>query len=144
VNRFLHISFTFNEGLPKVQELEPLFNALSADWMRYSFNCWIVWTARPANDYLYALRAAIGQSDSVMIVKLDLSDRTGWQPKWIWDWMDRKRELGPPPPPAPPSADLWGLLAESGVQNPFSPQDTGGVLGPAASWLLNPPDKKPK
>jgi hypothetical protein len=141
MNRFLHISLTFNEGLPKVQELEPLFNALAPDWLRYSFNCWIVWTARPASDFLYALKAAIAPTDSVLIVKLDLSDRTGWQPQWIWDWMDRKRELGPPPLPARPSPDLFGLLTQqhSGLASPFSPGLSGlGGLG----GLLNPPEKK--
>jgi hypothetical protein len=138
MNRFLHISLTFNEGLPKVQELEPLFNALAPDWLRYSFNCWIVWTARPANDFLYALKGAIGKTDSVLIVKLDLSDRAGWQPKWIWDWMDRKRELGPPPPPAPPSDDLYGLL--TGINSPFSSPGFGG-LGRLGAFL-NPPDEK--
>jgi hypothetical protein len=121
MNRFLHISFTFNEGLPKVQELEPLFNALAPDWLRYSFNCWIVWTARPASDFLYALKTVIGPSDYVLITKLDFSDRTGWQPKWIWDWMDRKRQLGPPPPPAWPSSDLWNALNQS--------SGLGGVAG---------------
>ena len=116
MNRFLHISFTFNEGLPKVQELEPLFNALAPDWLRYSSTSWIVWTARPATDFLFALKGVIGNTDSVLVVKLDLSDRAGWQPKWIWDWMYRKRELGPPPPPALPSTDLYGLL--TGVANP--------------------------
>jgi hypothetical protein len=136
VNRFLHISFAFNEGLPKVRELEPLFNALAPDWLRYSFNCWLVWTARPASDFLYALRAVIGASDSIMIVKLDLSDRTGWQPEWVWQWMDRKRRLGPPPPPAPPPVDLYSLLTQAGVDNPLPP-GFGAWAG-----FLNPPDKK--
>jgi hypothetical protein len=110
MDRFLHISFTFNEGVPKVQELEPIFNALAPDWLRYSFNCWIVWTSRPASDFFYSLKPAIGQSDSVLIVKLDMAERNGWQPKWVWEWMDRKRRLGPPPPPE----DLQGLLSTLG------------------------------
>ncbi len=123
MNKFLHISFTFNEGVPKARELEPLFNALAPDWMRYSPNCWIVWTARPASDFLYAIKPMIGASDSILIVALDLSERNGWQPQWVWEWMDRKRELGPPPPPAPPPSDLGGLLGllgQSKSQYPYS------------------------
>jgi hypothetical protein len=131
MNRFLHISFTFNEGLPKVQELVPIFNAIAPDWVRYSYNCWIVWSARPASDFLFALKPAIAQSDSVLIVKLDMSDRTGWQPQWIWEWMDRKRQLGPPQPPAPPPPDLGSLLESLGGTRPW----LGGLLEP-------PPKKK--
>ncbi len=109
MNRFLHISFTFNEGFPKVQELEPVFNFLAPDWLRYAPNCWIVWTLRPASDFLYGLKPALGASDSVLIVKLDMSDRNGWEPRWVWEWIDRKRQLGPPPPPAPPPNDIYNL-----------------------------------
>lgn len=118
MNRFLHISFTFNSGEPKVQLLEPVFNAIAPDWLRYSPNCWIVWTDRPASDFLYVLKPMIAESDSILIVKLDMTDRNGWQPQWIWEWMDRKRELGPPPPPAPPPADYNALLNFNALNNP--------------------------
>ena len=137
MNRFLHISFTFNEGLPKVQELEPLFNTLAPDWVRYAFNCWIVWTPRPATDFLYALKPAIGNSDSILIVRLDLTDRSGWEPMWIWDWMDRKRQLGPPPPAAPPPPDYAGLLSQLPPDSPLSPFSGGGGL----FGYLSAPDK---
>lgn len=123
MSRFLHISFTFNEGLPKVQELEPAFNALAPDWLRYAFNCWIVWTARPASDFLYTLKPAIGQSDSILIVKLEMSDRNGWQPQWVWEWMDRRRQLGLPPPPAPPPTDLGSLLNALSLPAPRNPNE---------------------
>ena len=125
-NRFLHIGFTFNEGVPKVQELEPIFNGLAFDWIRYSPTCWIVWTARPASDFLYAIKPNIGQTDSVLIVKLDLTDRNGWQPQWIWDWMDRKRDLGPPPPPALPPPDLANFFA---TLAPPPSRPPGGLQG---------------
>ena len=137
MDRFLHISFTFNEGLPKVQELEPMFNLLAPDWMRYAFNCWIVWTSRPASDFFYAIKPLIGASDSMLIVKLDMSDRNGWEPAWVWEWIDRKRQLGPPPPPVPPSPDLKSLIR--GVANPLSP-GFGGLAG--LGGLLTPPDRE--
>lgn len=122
MNRFLHIGLTFNEGLPKVQELEPLFNALAPDWIRYSSNCWIVWTSRPASDFMYALKNVIGQSDSFLIVKLDMSDRNGWQPQWIWEWMDKKRTLGPPPSPALPPPDFATMFGSSRLTSPLKPK----------------------
>lgn len=137
MNRFIHISFTFNEGVPKVQELEPLFNALAPDWIRYSPNCWIVWTARPASDFFYSIKPMIGATDAFLIAKLDVSERNGWQPQWIWDWMDKKRTLGPPPPPAPPPTDIGGLL---GLANPSLPPPPGGLMGLGA--LFNPNQNK--
>src|SRR5215471_3862205 len=61
-----------------------------------------------------------------------LKDRTGWQPQWIWEWIDRKRQPGPPPLPALPPSDLGDILG-LGAPNPFA----GGISG-----LLNPPRKK--
>jgi hypothetical protein len=113
MNRFLHIGFTFNAGPPKVRELEPTFDVLAPDWLRYSPTCWLVWTARPASDFFYGLKPFLGPSDSLLIIKADMSERNGWQPPWVWEWMDRKRQLGPPSPPAPPPADmnaLWSLM----------------------------------
>jgi hypothetical protein len=81
----------------------------------------------------------------VLITKLDFSDRTGWQPKWIWDWMDRKRQLGPPPPPAWPSSDLWNALNQSsGLGGVAGGGIFGGGLSGPNNALLNPPDDKKK
>lgn len=135
MDRFLHISFTFNEGLPKVQELEPVFNFLAPDWVRYAPNCWIVWTSRPPSDFLYGLKPLIGPSDSMLIAKLDMTDRNGWQPEWVWNWIDRKRQLGPPPPPVEPPSDFGSMLRALGGSDALSPY--GGLGG-----LLNPPNFK--
>jgi hypothetical protein len=140
MDRFLHIGFTWS-GVPKTAELEPLFDALSKDWLRYSPTSWIVWTDRPASDFLYALKPKMGAEDLVLIVGISMSDRNGWQPKWIWEWIDRKRQLGPPPEPAPPPRD-WarGLLGLAADPNPKPSsgllsglgglgQARGGILG---------------
>ncbi|MCA1512717.1 hypothetical protein [Bradyrhizobium sp. NBAIM01] len=133
--RFLHIGFTLNEGLPKVQALEPVFNILAPDWLRYSPICWPVWTARPASDFYYGIKPMIGASESMLIVKVDMSDRNGIQPQWIWERMDKKRTLGPPPPPAAPPTDLPNLLALAGL---------GKVSAKPMSGLLGLIDKDPK
>jgi hypothetical protein len=134
MDRFLHISFTFNEGQPKVRELEPAFNYLAPDWLRYAFNCWIVWTARPSSDFLYGLRPFVGESDSMLIVKVDMSDRNGWEPQWVWEWMDRRRQLGPPPPPAPPPPDYSNFLSAFGGNALLTSEDV--------MKLINPPSRK--
>lgn len=126
-NRFLHVSLTFRDGPVKTTELEPIFNAFADDWLRYSVNCWIVWSARPASDFLYALKPSLGQNDSVLIVGMNMADRNGWQPKWIWDWLDRKQQLGPPQPPVPPPRDLGNALSRGLLSSSLSP--SGGLSG---------------
>ena len=137
--KFFHIGFTFRDGPPKVVEMEPIFNRLADDWLRYAANNWIVWTPRPASDYFYALKPILGINDSMLIAKLDLSERNGWLPQWMGEWMDKKRQLGPPPPPAPPPSDLGGILAGLVDPNPYS----FGIGGPGPfsglGRLLNPP-----
>ncbi|SRR5216684_61383 len=136
--RFLHLGFTFPDGLPKTAELEPVMNFLSEDWIRYSPYCWIVWSSRPASDYLYAVKPLLGPRDTVLIVGLKMEDRNGWEPQSVWEWIDRKRQLGPPPPPTPPPSDLpTGLLGFGGLGR-------SSFFGDSLVGLLNPPKDEPK
>jgi hypothetical protein len=36
--QFLHISFKFSDGGPKINELKPVFDK-AIDWFRYASNC---------------------------------------------------------------------------------------------------------
>lgn len=122
MDRFLHITITYNGGAPR--EFGSVFDYLAPDWLRYAPNCYIIWTARPASDFLYALKPLVAPSDLILIVKIDMTDRNGWQPQWVWEWMDRRRQLGPPPPPTPPPNDLnalWNALAlpQTNALSPF-------------------------
>ena len=94
MNRFLHISFHLQRGPSQGSRIGAAFPHPTPNWVRYAFNCWIVWTPRPATDFLYVLKPAIGNSDSILIVRLDLTDRSGWEPMWIWDWMDKRDNSG--------------------------------------------------
>jgi hypothetical protein len=134
--RFLHIGFTWKDSPPKIGEIESILNKIADDWLRYSAESWIVWSARPASDFFYAVKTQMGENDMVLIAGLNMTDRNGWQPKWVWEWMDLKRELGPPPPPAPPPADFGNLLTGLGAHSPFA----AGY--PSLESLLNPPTKK--
>ena len=33
----------------------------------------------------------IAATDSALIVRLDMDERYGWEPKWVWDWIDARR-----------------------------------------------------
>ena len=47
--RFLHVAFTW-KVTARMKEMEPVFNQ-AHDWLRYSGNCWIVWTTLSAQDW---------------------------------------------------------------------------------------------
>ncbi len=86
---FLHIGFAFR-GRPKVGELEPVFGK-AIDWVRYAPNCWIVYTTSSPRLWMARLRPFLSAGDQVFIVRLDLETRSGWLPKWVWEWLKTPR-----------------------------------------------------
>lgn len=90
--KFLHIGFAFS-GPPRVVDLEPIFNGSDDDWIRYSATSWIVWTQRSANDWYLVVQPHIGPQEQVLVVGLDMNERSGWLTKSIWDWIDIRRGI---------------------------------------------------
>jgi hypothetical protein len=102
--RFLHVSFNFPRQ-SKVEELEPIFDK-ARDWVRYAPNCWIIWTSVSPRQWLGRLRPVLRSGEHVLICRVDLQERAGWLPGWVWEWIDRSRadRTGHPPeaPVMPP------------------------------------------
>jgi hypothetical protein len=86
--QFLHIAFKFANGDPKTATLRPIFNK-AIDWFRYAPNCWIVWTSSSADKWYERLKPHIDDEDSMLIVKIDMTERQGWLNKSLWEWMDK-------------------------------------------------------
>jgi hypothetical protein len=89
--RFLHISFKWDNGDPKIAQLKPVFDR-APDWFRYTSNCWVVWTSLSAEKWYERLRPFLTDADTLFIVKLDVSERQGWLSKSMWDWLDKERK----------------------------------------------------
>ncbi len=89
MSNFLHVAFRWH-GPVKAEELEPTFNA-AEDWLRYAPNCWILWTKSSAQEWHRKLKPFLSEKDHMFICRLDMSDRQGWLPQWIWDWMNKSR-----------------------------------------------------
>lgn len=88
--RFYHIAFNW-DGVPKVKELEePVFNK-ALDWARYAANCWIVWSTTDPQGWLTRIKPHMGPGDHVFICELDVTNRQGWLPKWMWGWLKKPR-----------------------------------------------------
>jgi len=88
---FLHVAFKFSDGVPKINELRPVFEK-ATDYFRYAPNCWIIWTGLSAERWYERLRPHITDEDSLFIVKMDISERQGWLSKSMWDWLDEERK----------------------------------------------------
>jgi hypothetical protein len=88
--KFIHVAFTWSR-VPKIKELEgPLFSKAD-DWMRYSANCWILYTLNDSSWWYEQIRHYITKTDRVFIVELKLQEKSGWLDKWAWNWLNKPR-----------------------------------------------------
>ncbi len=76
-----------------MKDLEPVFYASGDDWVRYSAGSWIVWTEKTAAEWYLIVKPHIAVYEYVLIAELNMNERFGWQPKYIWDWIDSKRGI---------------------------------------------------
>jgi hypothetical protein len=88
MNRFVHVGLAF-PGVPKVRDLELAFGMIG-DWVRYAFNCWILWTDRPIPEIYATLRQRLDHDDQILITPIDVSHCMGYLSPWIWQWMMSK------------------------------------------------------
>ena len=93
---YLHIAFHApvpQDGLAVSLKVQPVINTAD-DWLRYSFNCWIIWTADSPDEWYAKLKNLPELLNlSFLIIKVDMSatNRSGQFPKWIWDWVNSPR-----------------------------------------------------
>jgi hypothetical protein len=90
--RYFQITFHFS-GPIVAKVLEPTFYSLADDWIRYSSNCWIAYSAKDPADWFNALKPLLGPNDQMLILELKKNQGVlqGWLPKWIWDWLNKRR-----------------------------------------------------
>ncbi|MHA2219416.1 MAG: hypothetical protein ACXACY_26190 [Candidatus Hodarchaeales archaeon] len=91
--QFLHISFDVKEKYDE-EKLRKKFD-LALDWIHYAPGCWIVRTTSSAEKWYQRIKPVVGPKNLFLIVKIDLEERYGWMPKWVWEWIKqyRKRKL---------------------------------------------------
>lgn len=89
--KYFHIGFHFAE-LILARELEPIFYKYTEDWVRYTRNCWIVYTKYNPEELLNKLKPYLSDKDEVLILEIATGqDLKGWLPQWIWDWLYKPR-----------------------------------------------------
>ena len=120
--RMLSIGFSSDIIGRSVMEVEPTLTAVGDDWIRISFDHWLIWTQRPAPDWCSILKPYTSDKVHLFIVALNLNDRSGWLPPWVWEWISAR-------------ADQQSREAREILEQYFGPPQN--ALAPAA--LNNPP-----
>lgn len=88
--KFIHVAFYWS-GAPKTTELEgPVFN-IAIDWLRYTPNCWVLYTTASADWWYERIRHHMTQPDRVFICELNIQNKSGWLDNWVWTWINKSR-----------------------------------------------------
>ena len=89
--RFVHVGFSVSGKLP-VASLDKLF-AKALDWIRYDTHCWILYTTTDLDTWRDRIRALPGikSSDGFLLLEVDVSQRSGYLPKLVWEWLQKDR-----------------------------------------------------
>lgn len=93
--RYVHVSIGFNSEV-KTKELEPFVAGVSGDWLRYNSTNWILWTAHTTTQCADHIRRGLSPLDHILAIGLDIHDKGGWLPSWIWDWLNKDRPIPNP------------------------------------------------
>lgn len=89
--KYFHIGFHFLNRIVD-KELEQIFNKYADDWLKYSENCWVIYTKYSADDLLTVVRPYLTKRDNLLILEITQNQKlSGWLPRWIWDWLHKKR-----------------------------------------------------
>jgi hypothetical protein len=83
-----HIYLDPKEGVTSEQIKKKL--DLAVDWYKYAENCWIVETTSDASKWQLRLRPLAEPDGSLLIFKLDHTERQGWMTTKFWDWLKDK------------------------------------------------------
>jgi len=87
---FLHLT-VFPNSSDYQESIEKELNR-ATDWIRYSPNCWLIYTSRTAQSWYKSLSAIPGIKDAnLMLYEVNLSNRAGWIKRSVWDWITKER-----------------------------------------------------
>jgi|ERR1700733_13979375 hypothetical protein len=83
--RWIHVSFSWPSGA-NPEQVESLFNK-ATDWVKYSRNCWLLYTGLDLEVWAKRVRALPGmEKQNVFVMEVDDPHTAeGFLPDWIWD-----------------------------------------------------------
>lgn len=94
-HRFLHVGFhNFVVTEELAAALGKTFN-YATDWIKYSPNCWILWTGLTTDDWAERIGKTPGLPPhyGALIAPIDLTYemRGGKTYEWVWKWISKER-----------------------------------------------------
>jgi len=97
--RFVHVGLTYH-NLPAftvehVQLVDAAINSEALDWIRYAWNCYLVWTASDCETISRKIDRLPGMSGvGHLVCEFTPRGAFGSLPPWIWEWLARDRGYG--------------------------------------------------
>ena len=85
--RFLHVGVAYGSGIPKAPEVLEATLDKAFSWCRYSPTTWILWSNTSASVWSDRVRKHLDPGDHMFVCALDMSERQGWLPRWVWEWI---------------------------------------------------------
>ena len=65
---------------------------LAVDWYKYSGYCWVLKTTSDAAKWQTRLKPLVEPDGTLLIFKLDPSQRQGWLSKEFWEWLKNDKK----------------------------------------------------
>ena len=84
---FLHVGLSASDIDPEKVE-EVLADAQS--WLRYSSNCWVLWTDQSPQVWRQRIHDGLASTPLLLVCTLHPTERSGWLPKSSWVWFHDK------------------------------------------------------
>jgi hypothetical protein len=86
----LHVAIGFHGKPVPVEKIQEAFGT-AAGWARYAPNCWLVSTQETSKAIATRVHALCSPHDSILVVKVDVSDTFGWLEGELWEWIRLRR-----------------------------------------------------
>lgn len=84
---YYHLMLSLPGIAPTDSRVEDILNK-ATDWYRYADNCWLLYTGRDASKWYARLKPLVtAHNGNVLIIHVDPTDRQGWMPRELWQWL---------------------------------------------------------
>lgn len=91
MGKYYHMMLTIPRIVPTDSRIEEILNN-ATDWYRYADNCWLLYTNSDAAKWYSRLKDVVTVNNgNIFIVRVDVTDRQGWMPKQLWEWLRKDR-----------------------------------------------------
>ncbi len=89
--RFLHVGFSVPATVD-ANTLKRVFDK-AAYWMKYTKNCWILYTGLETDTWRDRIRAIPGmEGANIFLCEFDPREASGYLPEWMWDDLYKDRD----------------------------------------------------